>query len=317
MKVLKFGGKSLSTPEKVQNICRNIQKIYKKDKNLIIVVSAFGKTTNELFEKAQIFGGEKINTRELDVLLSVGETSAAALVAIMLNSMGVPAKSFQGFQIELTTFGDYQNSKIAHLNKQLILECFKKEQVVVIAGFQGINKNGDITTLGRGGSDTTAAALGAVFDIPVEIYSDYNGVFAGDPKLLNFKKLKKLNFNTMQSMAKAGAKVLDFRATEIAKKFNTNIISKSSTEMHKTGTLISNIEDNVVAISSIDALSKITITFSDKSKIKFIVKNVLSCQNNVNFYNFTINFNEISFYVESSQKLNVIKFLSKKLNLLN
>ena len=219
MRILKFGGKSLDTIQKVQNVCKNIKKIYKNDKKIIVVVSAMGKTTDLLIEKMSRFCGTHPSQRELDVLLSTGETESSALFASVLVSMGVPAKSFQGFQLNLETFGDFQNSKISYLNKKPLTDSMENGVVCVVSGFQGINKNGDITTLGRGGSDTTAAAIGSVFDHDVEIYSDFNGIFCGNPRFLNFKKIKRINKNTMITMAKNGAKVLDFRAAQIAKHY--------------------------------------------------------------------------------------------------
>lgn len=317
MRILKFGGKSLSTPEKMQNICKYIKKIYKNEKKLIIVVSAIGSTTDNLLKLANSYGKEYVNERELDALLSTGETQSSCLMAIMLSSIGVPAKSFQGFQIELTTFGAFQNSKIAYINKNKIINAFENNQVVVVAGFQGINKNGDISTLGRGGSDTTATALGAVFDENVEIYSDFDGVFAGDPRIYKYKKLKKVNYNTMMAMANTGAKVLDVTATEIAKKFGIDITLKSANDFARKGTLISNVEEDVVAISQLDNLCKISISFSNISKLKNISKNVISTINNINFYNFELKNNQISFYIPSEQKAKVIQELSEKLKILD
>ena len=316
MRILKFGGKSLATLEKVQNIGKYIKKIYKKDKNIIIVVSAIGNTTDSLLAEAKEYGDIDQHPRELDVLLSTGETKSAALLCILLNSIGVPAKSLLGFQLKITTFGAHQNSRIAHIGKQPILECFKHKQVVVVAGFQGINKNGDITTLGRGGSDTTACALSAVFDTPAEIYSDFDGVFCGDPRLMHYKKLKHLNYNTLHKLALAGAKVIDHRAVAIAQKFNTPIISKASHQPACSGTTISNLEDDVVAISSKNNLAEITIVFSNESKMKFIMKNVINGINGVKLYNLTLQNNKISFIVENDKLDQILKILSKKLNLL-
>ena len=313
---MKFGGKSLATIEKMQNVCKYIKKIYKNDKKIIVIVSAIGKTTDELIEKANSYSAENPSPRELDVLLSIGETESSALFASMLCSMNVPAKSFQGFQINLETFGAHQNSKIAYLNKKPLLDAMENEQVAVVAGFQGINKLGEITTLGRGGSDTTAVAIASVFDKNVEIYSDFDGVFCGDPRFLNFKKIKKLNYDSMISMAKSGAKVLDFRATKIAKKFNCNIIAKSSAEPTKKGTLVSAIESDFVSIGSIDDLSRISIPFSDKNKIEFILKLVIKEIKQLNFYNLTVENENINFYVEKKNKGIVLSILSKKLNLL-
>lgn len=315
MRVLKFGGKSLSSVEKTQKICKYVQKIYKKEKNIIIIVSARGKTTDELLTTASSYGDISRSPREVAKLLSTGEIESASLFAIMLSSMGIPSKSFSAYDLQIGTFGSFLNSKIAYINKKPIENCLKSQTVAIVAGFQGLNKNNEITTLGRGGSDTTAAAIGAIFDTSVEIYSDYNGIFAGDPKLLNFKKIKKANYDIMLKMAKTGAKVLDSRAVLIAKKFNTAIISKGSAEPEKKGSIVSNIESDITSISSISHLSKITINFSNELKLKFIIKNVLSCFNNIKFYNFDINPDKISFLIETTNESKIITQISKKLKL--
>ena len=225
MRVLKFGGKSLETIEKCTNICKFIKSIYKNEKQLIIVVSAMGNTTDKLLNLAMDFGYDKIKNkltlsarRELSNLLSIGEMQSASLISTMLLSMGVPAKSINARDIEIRTFGDYLNGKISYINKTKINEFLSNEIVAVVTGFQGINNNNEITTLGRGGSDTTAVALASIYDTKAEIYSDYNGVFSGDPKNDKYKKFNNINYDSINSMANSGAKVLESRAIEIAKK---------------------------------------------------------------------------------------------------
>ncbi len=314
MRILKFGGKSLETPQKVQNVCAFIKKTYKKDKNLIIVVSAMGKNTDNLIAQSKEYCST-FSPRELDALLSSGETQSASIVASVLCEMNVPAKSFQAHQLQIKTFGGFTNSRISSINKTNILKCFNSNTVVVVAGFQGINSNGETTTLGRGGSDTTACALGAVFNTNVEIYSDFNGIFCGDPRLLNFKKIKKINHSYMQKMADAGAKVLDKKATKIASDFNINIICKSSAEPNLLGSIVTKIDTDIVSVSHIDDLCQISIVFSNPSKFKNIAKNVINLLNNFKFYNLSIKSDEISFIVNSEHKNQIIKILSKKNNL--
>ena len=318
MRILKFGGKSLSTPEKVQNICQYIKKLYKKDKKIIIIVSAMGTTTNSLILESQKYSLQKTPTsRELDVLLSSGETKSSALFAIALNSINIPAKSFQAFQLQISTFGDFQNSKISYINKTKLEECLHHNIVAVVSGFQGINNSNDITTLGRGGSDTTACAIGALFNHDVEIYSDFNGVFCGDPRYSKYKKIKKINHARMIELANAGAKVLDGRAVLIAKKFDINILCKSATSPTLEGTTISSIEDNIISITAKDDLCEISVVFSNKSKLNFIVKNVLNQIKDINFYNLTLKHDKISFLINKEQKHEILTNLSKKLNLLS
>ena len=316
MRILKFGGKSLSTVEKVQNICKFIKKIYKNDKKIIIIVSAIGKTTDNLITLANEYSSENIPPRELASLLATGETQSASLLAIALSKYNLPAKSFGAHSLEITTFGDKLNSKIAYINKKPILDCFEKNEIAIVCGFQGINKDNEITLLGRGGSDTTAAAIGALFEHYVEIYSDFSGIFAGDPKLFSYKKIKAINYDAMKQLADAGAKVLESRATTIAKQFKFDIISKSSAKPNTSGTIISSIESDVMSLATRDNLCEVSIVFTNKARLKFITKNVFYCLNNVNFYNFNCNNDKISFLIKTEDKAFVVHNLSSKLKLL-
>lgn len=315
MRILKFGGKSLASPEKLQNACEIVRKIYKKDKKIVVVVSAIGSTTDNLITKAKQFCGEKLEPRELDVLLSTGETMSSSMFAMKLNNMQIPAKSFQSHQLQITTFGDFQNARIAYINKQPLLDCLKNNFVAVVSGFQGINKTGEITTLGRGGSDTTAVAISATLGQNVEIYSDFDGVFCGDPRDLSFKKINNLNYSSMISMAESGAKVLESRATKIAKSNNINILCKSSFEPNKKGTLISTIEDDFIALSSRKNLCEITITFSHNNNLEKILKNVLFSLNGTTFYNLSLKNNQINFLINQTNYNEIINLISKKLNI--
>lgn len=316
MRILKFGGKSLADCEKVKNICEYIKQIYKKDKQLIIVVSAQGKTTDNLLCLAKEYLGDETNKRELDVLLSTGETVSSALFAMMLTKLNVPAKSFQGFQLEISTFGDYGNSKIAYINKSLINDCLQKNIVAVVSGFQGINKLSEITTLGRGGSDTTAAALGAIYEKDIEVYSDFDGIFSGDPRILDYKKIKKIDYKSMITLSKDGAKVMDEKATILAQKFNFKIFAKSAGHPKLIGTEISNVENDNIAIALQNNLCEISIVFSNPAKLKNIAKNVVFVLNKYKFYNLNIKNDEIKFVVNDHDKNNILYELSNKLHLI-
>ena len=316
MRILKFGGKSLSSAEKTQKICKFIKKIYKNDKKLIIVVSAIGSTTDKLIELSKQYGDGEALKRELAVLLSTGETVSSALFALALNSQNIPAKSLQAFQIQLCTFGEYTNSRVAYINKSAVEKCLNEGYVAVVAGFQGINSDGEISTLGRGGSDTTATALGAIFDTKVEIYSDFDGVFCGDPRKMDYRKIKALDYDSMISMAEGGAKVIDGRSTEIAKSFDIDILSKSSAKPDNAGSVISKIETDIISISTIEHLTKVTIVISLENKMERIAKTAISCLKNVKFYNFTLKNKELSFFVKNSDTLKVVSELSQKLHLL-
>ena len=316
MRVLKFGGKSLETKEKFSHVCEFIGEIYKKDKQIIVVVSAIGQTTDNLIALGKDFGNTIGSNRELALLLSTGETQSASLFAMRLISMDIPAKSFSGKDIDLLTFGDYTNSRVAYMSKQKLLDAINNDIVVVVAGFQGVNQAGEVTTLGRGGSDITATTIATIFDSEVEIYSDFDGVFAGDPRLNNYKKFDFISYDSMIKMAKAGAKVLDSRAIKIAKENKITIISKSSTEPLKNGTIVSNLEKDIISINRICDLCKITITFSNNENIDKILKNVFFILNNYKFYNFQIFDGYLEFFVEQNLSDIILQKISEKLNIL-
>ncbi len=315
MRILKFGGKSLSPTQKTQKICKYIKKIYKNEKRLIIIVSAMGSTTNELIELSKQFQPEKFSKRELDSLLSTGETLSASLFAIILNSLGVPAKSFQAWQIKISTHGNFQNSLITSVDKKALEECLESNTVAVVAGFQGVNKNGEITTLGRGGSDTTAVALGAVFQTEVELYSDFNGMFHCDPREIKTRKLKNISLNQLERTCKNGTKLVSSRAVSIAKENNLNLILKSSTSPELKGTTTSILEKEKIVILTKSDLCEITIDLSNDSKIKLIAKNVLFWLNSYKIYNFTIKNCNIILTINDSDKTEILKILTKKLNI--
>jgi len=323
MRVLKFGGKSLDTTEKCNKICKYIKDIYKNEKQLIIIVSAIGNTTDKLIDLSNSYNYEKcakknnlIARRELAKLLTTGEIQSAALLSIMLNSIGIPAKSFSASDIEIRTFGDYLNSKIHYINKSKLNDCLSKNIVCVVSGFQGINQNNEFTTLGRGGSDTTAVALSSIYNLDAEIYSDYDGVFTGDPKLNTYKKIKKIDYNSILKLSKAGAKVLETRSILIAKKYNTTIIAKSSEKPKLNGTIISNIETDEILINSNDYLSKISIVFSNSEKTEEIFKNVIKILNNYKIYNLIFQNNTLEFFINQKDKIIIFNEISAKLKLL-
>ena len=315
MRILKFGGKSLSTIKKAQNICKYIKKIYKNEKKLIIVVSAMGNTTNNLLKSCSSLKPDKYATRELDVLLSTGETASASIFAMSLNKCGVPAKSFQSWQIKIKTHGNHQNSLITSIEKSKLDKCLESDTVVVVAGFQGINSSGDITTLGRGGSDTTACALGSAYNVNVELFSDFDGIFSCDPRDMKSKKIKKVSLSQLERSSKTGSKLVSQRAVKIATEHNISLFLKSSTKPTNGGSLANNIETENILISSIQNLCEITIDFPNETKLKLISKNVLFWLKDYKLYNFTLKSYNIVLTVNVSDKAEVLKILCKKLNI--
>lgn len=315
MRILKFGGKSLSSTQKTQKICKYIKKIYEKDKKLIIIVSAIGNTTNELIEKSSCLKPEKFAKRELAVLLSTGETMSASLFAMTLCKCGVPAKSFQGWQIKINTHGDFQNSLITSINKTKLDECLESNTIAVIAGFQGINQNNETTTLGRGGSDTTACAIAAVYNTNVELYSDFNGIFSCDPRDATSKKINQVSLDQLERVSKSGSRLVSHRAVKIAKENNISILLKSSSKPNLKGSIANHLETENTIIVTKSNLCEIIIDFTNESKNKLLSKNVLNWLKQYKLYNFAIENHKIKLLANESDKTEILNILTKKLNI--
>ncbi|MGL5710681.1 aspartate kinase [Cetobacterium sp.] len=221
--VLKYGGSSVATLEKIEKIANYIKSLKEKVEEIVIVVSAMGKTTDELLKKAQYFSSTP-NKRELDMLISTGEQQSIALLSLALNSIGCEAVSYTGYQIGLKTNGEHGDSEIISLDTELLEKTLKSNKVVIVAGFQGVNEIGDITTLGRGGSDTTAVALAGFLKCECKIYTDVDGVYTEDPRKSNTaKKISKISYDDMEKMSRNGAKVMETRAVMIGKKYGVSI----------------------------------------------------------------------------------------------
>lgn len=236
--VLKFGGSSVADNIKLNIVAEKIIDFYEKGNRVVVVVSAQGKTTDKLLKEA--IDLDKVpNDRELDVLLSSGEQMSISKLSILLNKLGVEAISLTGWQAGIFTNNTNQNAMIESIDTSRIEEELDKNKIVIVAGFQGINENSDITTLGRGGSDTTAVAIAAAINAKhCYIYSDVDGVYTSDPnKIVSSKKLETLSYEEMLEISGEGAKVLHNRCVEIGKKFNIPIITKS-TFNNKPGSII-------------------------------------------------------------------------------
>lgn len=245
--VLKFGGSSVADNIKLNIVANKIIDLYNKNNNIVVVVSAQGKTTDNLLKEAYELSHIP-DDRELDVLLSTGEQISISKLSILLNRLGYPAVSLTGWQAGIYTNNTNQNAVIQNIDTTRILEELSKRKIVIIAGFQGINENLDITTFGRGGSDTTAVAIASSLKAKhCYIFSDVDGVYTTDPnKVTIAKKLETLSYVEMLDIANEGAKVLHNRCVEIGQKFKIPIITKS-TFNNKPGTIIQEkIEDTKV-----------------------------------------------------------------------
>jgi aspartate kinase len=242
--VQKFGGTSVGSVERIAAVAKLIKKSSKEDK-LVVVVSAMSGETNKLISLAKNFS-ENPNRREFDALVSTGEKVSSSLLAIALDSIGVKAKSLSASQISMKTTDSYSKARILDIDSSKIIQTIKEGYVPIITGFQGVTEHGDVTTLGRGGSDTTAVAVAANLKAKrCDIYTDVDGIYTTDPRVVpEAKKLDSITMEEMLEMAGKGAKVIQIRAVEFANKFKVPVRVLSSFEPG-SGTLISLEENNM------------------------------------------------------------------------
>lgn len=229
--VQKFGGSSVADAKKIFNVAGRIIDTYNEGNDVVVVVSAMGDTTDDLIEKANEIN-ENPSRREMDVLLSTGEQITISLLAMALEKLGYPVISLTGWQVAMVTDRNNMRARLKTIETQRIQSELDKKKIVIVAGFQGVNEYNDITTLGRGGSDTTAVALAAALKADIcEIYTDVDGVYTADPRIVKTaKKLNDISYDEMLELASLGANVLHNRSVELAKKYNVNMEVKSSFE---------------------------------------------------------------------------------------
>ncbi|TDM13317.1 aspartate kinase [Macrococcus lamae] len=221
--VLKFGGTSVADFEKIKNIGSYLKSRIDHEEQLVVVVSAMGKTTDALIENVGRLSSNP-NEENLALLLTTGEQQTISYLAIVLHELGVRVKALTGFQAGIKTMGHHMKSKIQNIEADILNKNFEVNDVLVVAGFQGMNEDGEITTLGRGGSDTTAVAIASALDAPCEIYTDVAGVYSTDPRVYpDAKRLDIVSYEEMMEMSALGAGVLETRSVEIAKNYNIPI----------------------------------------------------------------------------------------------
>jgi aspartate kinase len=240
VRVQKFGGTSVADIERISKVADRVQKAHENGDRMVVVLSAMAGVTNNLIKLAG--QASKIpDKRELDVLLATGEQTTAALMAMMLKSRGLKAKSFLGFQAGIHTDHMSGKARIREIDSQNLREALDEENIVVVAGFQGADEHGDITTLGRGGSDTSAVAIAASLKADVcEIFTDVDGVYTTDPRICpKARKISRISYDEMLEMAILGAKVLQIRSVEFAKKYNVPVHVRSSFN-EEEGTMVVN-----------------------------------------------------------------------------
>lgn len=272
--VKKFGGSSVADTERIFNVARHCIEDYNRGNDVVVVLSAMGKTTDGLIARAHEISDHPPK-RELDMLLTTGEQVSVALMAMAIQSLGVPAVSLNAAQIRMKTTSAYGQAKLKRIDTERIKNELDARKIVVITGFQGINKFDDMTTLGRGGSDTTAVALAAVLHADTcEIFTDVDGVYTADPRIVpNARKLPEISYDEMLDFASLGAKVLHNRSVEMAKRYNVQLVVlsslvrtegtvvKESTKMEKM--LVSGVaaDKNTARISVIGVLDEPGIAF--------------------------------------------------------
>ena len=280
--VKKFGGSSVADADKIRRVAGIIADAYSEGHDLVIVLSAQGDTTDDLIEKATEINPSP-SKREMDVLLSTGEQISVALMSMALEKMGLPVVSLTGWQIGMQTNSDYSNARIKKLDGSRIKTELDKRRIVIIAGFQGINKFDDITTLGRGGSDTTAVAIAANLHADIcQIYTDVEGVFTSDPrKVPNARKLEEITYDEMLELASLGAQVLHNRSVEMAKRYGVNLEVLSSYE-RKPGTkvkeVVKKVEQTVISgvTKDVNAARIALVGLRDEPGVAFKIFRVLA-----------------------------------------
>ncbi len=237
--VKKFGGSSVANAERVFNVANIIIEDYKKGNDVIVVVSAQGDTTDDLIEKAKEINSENPSKREMDVLLTAGEQISISLLAMAIEKLGYPVISLLGWQAGFITDSNYGLARIKNINTERLRHELTKKNIIIVAGFQGINKYDDVTTLGRGGSDTSAVAIAASLQADkCQIYTDVDGVYSTDPRIVkNAIKMDEITYDEMLELAALGAQVLNNRSVEMAKKYNVELEVLSSLEK-KDGTIV-------------------------------------------------------------------------------
>lgn len=316
--VLKFGGSSVADNIKLNVVAEKIKSFYEDNKKVVVVVSAQGKTTDGLIKEAMSLSSVP-NERELDVLLSCGEQISMAKLAILLNRLGMPAISLTGWQAGIFTNNTNQDAIIEDIDTSRIEKELDKGQIVIIAGFQGINSNMDITTLGRGGSDTTAVAIAAKLKAEkCYIFSDVDGVYTADPRQTKVaKKINTLSYKEMLDIADEGAKVLHNRCVEVGEKFNIPIVAKSTFNSNEGTTINNKIEGGYVKnIVKNDNIQYVHITSKEKyvlDKFNLIYNSFIDQELNVkNLVNSSEDTLDISFTIPKAKFNKLANLLENK-----
>ena len=282
--VQKFGGSSVRDAQRIRNVAGIIADTYRAGNQVLVVLSAQGDTTDDLIEKAREIN-PRASKREMDMLLSTGEQISIALCAMALEGMGLPVVSLTGWQVGIHTSSAYGSARIKTIDQERVRQELDKNKIVLVAGFQGVNRFGDVTTLGRGGSDTSAVALAAAFHADLcQIYTDVDGVYTTDPRLVpDARKLQEITYDEMLELASQGAQVLHNRSVELAKKFRVNLEVVSSLE-RKPGTKVKEVtkveKTNIAGVAKDTSIARVAlIGLQHNPGVAFQVFDLLSKHN--------------------------------------
>lgn len=318
--VKKFGGSSVANKERIFNVAQRCIEDYKAGYDIVVVLSAMGDTTDNLIEMANAIN-PKEKKREMDMLLSTGEQVSVSLMAMAMHALDVPAVSLNAFQVMMHSTSRYGNARFKRVDTERILHELDSRKIVIVTGFQGVNKYDDITTLGRGGSDTTAVALAAVLHADkCEIYTDVDGVYTADPRIVkDAKKIDVITYDEMLELASLGAKVLHNRSVEMAKKYNVELVVRSSLNRSE-GTVVKEASEMEKLLVTGVAADKNTARISvigveDKPGIAFRIFDTLAGNNiNVDIILQSVGregTKDISFTVASEDLENAIRILAE------
>ena len=282
--VQKFGGSSVRDAERIQNVARIIAETYLKGNDVIVVLSAQGDTTDDLIEKAKEINRHP-SKREMDMLLSTGEQISVALCAMALEAMGLPCVSLAAWQVGIQSTNAHSDARIRRIDSERIRSELDQHRIVIVTGFQGVDRGGDVTTLGRGGSDTSAVALAAAFRASLcQIFTDVDGVYTTDPRIVpTARKLEEITYDEMLELASQGAQVLHNRSVELAKKFRVNLEVVSSLE-RKPGTKVkevTNVEKtNIAGVAKDTSIARVALVgLQHNPGVAFQVFDLLSKHN--------------------------------------
>ena len=284
--VMKFGGSSVADLDKIRNVAERCIKKWREGNQVVVVLSAMGKTTDRLLAQAGEISSMP-SRREMDMLLATGEQVSVSLMAMTMIQMGVTAISLNAWQVPMHTTSAYQNAKLKRIDSERITKELDSNKIVVVTGFQGVNKYDDVTTLGRGGSDTTAVALAAALNADLcEIYTDVDGVYTADPRIVpDARKMPEVTYEEMLEFASLGAKVLHSRCVEMARRYNVNLVLKSSMS-EEEGTVVketTKMEKMLISGVAVDKnIAKIAVSgMKDNPESTFRLLNLMA-KNGVN-----------------------------------